>query len=270
MNRHRASWGCLGNRQGLHVQPGRGGRVEAALSEIESSIPWMGVPRPFPWSERHRHERVHYRRALGTGRNPRAACAERNRSHPHRRCRAAGEHSVARRPCLEGFRPHGAGWNAPRDAFGPDGRRADARPRELRLRACGRARGQRQGAAALGDRCDPRMRSPGFVRSGAGLCRAPRLPLRPEEPRSSRLPHRLSSRPAVLVRSAPTRCSTTSISSMPHRPCLPRREHETRAGSSTPPTVGPSRSRISWMPSRIAWAGRGRCTFRCSRRSSPA
>ena len=32
MNRHRASDGCLGNRQGLHVQPGGGGRVEAALS----------------------------------------------------------------------------------------------------------------------------------------------------------------------------------------------------------------------------------------------
>jgi len=32
MNRHRASGGCLGDRQGLHVQLGGGGRVEAALS----------------------------------------------------------------------------------------------------------------------------------------------------------------------------------------------------------------------------------------------
>jgi hypothetical protein len=32
MNRHRASGGMPGNRQGLQVQPGGGGRVEAALS----------------------------------------------------------------------------------------------------------------------------------------------------------------------------------------------------------------------------------------------
>jgi len=32
MNRHRASDGMPGDRQGLHVQPGGGGRVEATLS----------------------------------------------------------------------------------------------------------------------------------------------------------------------------------------------------------------------------------------------
>ena len=44
------------------------------------------------------------------------------------------------------------------------GGRADACPRELRLRACGRARRSPEGAAALVGRCDPRMRSAGRCR----------------------------------------------------------------------------------------------------------
>ena len=149
---------------------------------------------------------------------------------------------VARRPRLERLRPHGAGRNAPCDARGANGRRADARPRELRLRARRRAGGTREGAAALVGRCDPRMRSAGAVGSGARLRRASRLSVRP-------------ARAAICAPIAPPfvsagrtgpdrarRCSTTSISSMPPRPCSPPPDRETRERSSTPPTVARFRS----------------------------
>jgi hypothetical protein len=58
----------------------------------------------------------------------------------------AGEQSVARWPRLGRLRPRGAGRHAPRDALGTNGRRADARPRELRGRACRRPWGPPEGA----------------------------------------------------------------------------------------------------------------------------
>ncbi len=129
-----------------------------------------------------RHEIIHHRAALRTRRHPRgAACWECHRTYPYQRFRAAGEQSAARRPRVEGFRPHGARWHARGNARGTDGSRGDARPRELRLRACHRARRQRGATIALVDRCDSRMRSAGAVGSDACLRRAPRLSLRPAQ-----------------------------------------------------------------------------------------
>ncbi|MBK8120056.1 MAG: hypothetical protein IPK39_13455 [Sulfuritalea sp.] len=94
----------------------------------------------FPPGLDRRHETIDHRTTLRIGKHPRAAaCAERTRKHPHQPCRTAGKHPVARRARVERFRPPGTGRNPPRDTLGRCRPRADAGPRQLRLRAQRRA-----------------------------------------------------------------------------------------------------------------------------------
>ena len=156
----------------------------------------------------------------------------------------------------------GAGCNTRRYSRCAHRGRNLARPRELRVRACGRARCGARAAVAIVRRCDPRVRSAGPVGTVARVRRASGIPVRSAQcPICAPIARPFGSA-GRIGRGRPRRANIIFTSSMPRRRCSPPPNHGVRARSITPPTVAPSRSCSSWMRSRAASAGRSRCTCR--------
>ena len=140
------------------------------------------------------------RSALRTGRCRRAACGKENRKPSHQPCRATGEQPVARRPRLERFAARRSPERAARFAGQTRGAPMLVHASFAFVDAVERG-SHLSGAAALGGRCH--LECEALVLSGrrppascaSAICTARRA-------RFACLSHGVSSRPAVLVRSA--------------------------------------------------------------------
>ena len=130
-----------------------------------------------------RHERVDHRSALRTGWHPRAAaCSERNRKASTSTL-PGSRRTVCCTTAMPGTTSPGRRWpgRAARCVrLEPDGAAMLVHASFAFVHAVEHG-ASLEGAVALVGRCDPRMRSAGAVGSGARVCRAPRLSVRPGE-----------------------------------------------------------------------------------------